>query len=73
MMRQTVSRAVTDAMGNRRTYTYNAGGKIETITDFDGMQAAFTYNPLGKVESTTQTRRDTGHALPMTGCGTSVP
>ena len=64
---------VTDAMGNQRAYTYNAGGKITAIRDFDGNTgSSLSYNPLGKVETYTDKEGQPVHASLMTKCGTSV-
>ena len=44
---------VTDAFGNVRKYTYNAGGKVTGLTDLDGKTVSFDYNDLGKISAYT--------------------
>jgi len=45
--------ADTDSLGNKTTYTYTVGNRIDTITFPEGNKAKYTYDALGNITSKT--------------------
>lgn len=48
-----VSRVREDSTGREAVFSYNAGGRLESVTSLDGVQTTFTYNTTGDISQAT--------------------